>query len=144
MESKGDQHSPAAIYCCCQHYPGLNPIYSTIWYYALVECVSSMKCIGCVRSLMAGNCLVDILPCVFRGVDHMLTGNNCTHNFRALRLLVETVIQNTVQEANGDDDLISRLQYHATSSTTANVRAVGLINPVFLIIILLSCLALVP
>ena len=34
-----------------------------------------------------------------------------------LRLLVETVIQNTIQEANDDDgDLISRLRYHATSS----------------------------
>ena len=49
-------------------------------------------------------------------------------NVRALRLLVETVIQNTVQEANDDDDLISRLQYHATSSTTTNVWADGLIH----------------
>ena len=80
----------------------------------------------------------------FCGVDHMLTGKNFTYNFRALRLLVEAVIQNTVQEANYDDDLISRLQYHATSSTTANVWAVGLIKPVFLIMVFLPCLALVP
>ena len=52
--------------------------------------------------------------------DIMLTEKDCAHNFRALRLLVETVIQNTVQEANDDDaDLISSLRYHATSSTTA-------------------------
>ena len=51
--------------------------------------------------------LVDNMSCSFRGVDHMLTGKNFTHTFRALRLLVvETVIQNIAQEANGDDDLI--------------------------------------
>ena len=51
---------------------------------------------------MAESGLVDILSCVFGGVYHMFTGNICPHNFRALRLglLVETVIQNTVQEAN--------------------------------------------
>ena len=87
---------------------------------------------------MAGNGLVDIMPCAFRGVDHMLTGKNFTYNFRALRLLVETVIQNTVQEAN--DDIISRLQYHATGSTTINVWADGLIRQVFLVMIFLPCL----
>ena len=96
---------------------------------------------------MAGSGLVDILPCAFRGVDHMLTGNTFTYNFRALRLLVETDIQNIVQETNDDDDdddaLISRLRYHATSSTTASVRAV-LIKPVFLIMIFLPFLTLVP
>ena len=55
---------------------------------------------------MAGRGLVDNMSCAFRGVDHMLTGKNFTHNFRALRLLVETVIQNIVPEANDDDDLI--------------------------------------
>ena len=62
----------------------------------------------------------------------MLTGNNFTHNFRALRLLVKTVIHNTVQEDNDDGDLISRLQYHATSSTPTKLWADGLIKPVFL------------
>ena len=86
---------------------------------------------------MAGSGLVVILPCAFRGlVDHILTGKNCTYNFRALRLLVETVIQNTVQEANDDDDLISRLQYHATRSTTANVKTV------LFIMMFLPCLAM--
>ena len=77
-----------------------------------------------------------------RSYIYMLTGNNFTYHFRALRLLVETVIQNTVQEANDDDDVISRLQYHAICSTTANVWAVGLIKPIFLITIFLHCLAL--
>ena len=66
----------------------------------------------------------------------MLTENNFTHNFRALRLLVETVIQNSVQKANDDDDdLISRLRYHGTSSATAEFWADGLIKPVFLVMI---------
>ena len=74
----------------------------------------------------------------------MLTGKNFTYNVRALRLLVETVIQNTVQKANDDDDLISRLQYHATSSTTTNVGADGLIRQIFLVMIFLPRLAFVP
>ena len=47
---------------------------------------------------MAGSGLVDILSCVFRGVDHMLTWKNFAYNFRALKLLAETVTVNTVQE----------------------------------------------
>ena len=60
--------------------------------------------IGCVRSLMAES---GILSCAFGGVDHMFTGNKCPHNVRALRLLVEAVIQNTIHEANDDVDIIS-------------------------------------
>ena len=55
---------------------------------------------------------VDILSFAFGCVDHMFTGNKCPQNVRALRLLVETVIQNTVQEANGDDDKIQRKKKH--------------------------------
>ena len=71
-----------------------------------------MSSIGCVRSLMAESGLVDILSCAFGDVDHMFTGNKCPHNFRALRLLVDTVIQNTAQEANDDDDKIQRKKIH--------------------------------
>ena len=69
--------------------------------------------IGCVRSLVAGS---GILPCAFGGVDYMFTGNKCPQNVRVLRLLVETVIQNTVHEANDDVDMISCLEFHARSS----------------------------
>ena len=88
---------------------------------------------------MAERGLVDIILFAFRGIDLMLTGNNCTHNFRALRLLVETVIQNTIHEANDDDGLISRLQHHARSSIIAKFWADGLMKPVFLMMI--SCQA---
>ena len=60
-----------------------------------------MSFIGCVRSLMAES---GILSCAFGGVDHMFTGNKCPQNVRALRLLVYTVIRNTIHEANGDVD----------------------------------------
>ena len=56
------------------------------------------------------------MSCAFGGVDHMFTGNKCPQNFRALRLLVETVIQNTVHEANDDVDMISCLESHERSS----------------------------
>ena len=61
------------------------------------------------RSLMAESGLVDILACAFGGFDHMFTGKKRPHNVRALTQLVETVIQNTIQEANDDDDLTSCL-----------------------------------
>ena len=56
------------------------------------------------------------VSCAFGGVDHMFTGNKCPQNVRALRPLVETVIQNTVHEGNGDVDMISCLESHARSS----------------------------
>ena len=75
-----------------------------------------LSLIGCVRSLMAESGLVDILSCAFGGVDHMFTGNKRPHNVCALRLLVYTVIRNTIHEANGDVDMISCLESHARSS----------------------------
>ena len=54
---------------------------------------------------MAESGLVDILSCAFGGVDHMMTGKKYPQNFRALRLLVEAVIEKTVQETNDDDEL---------------------------------------
>ena len=75
-----------------------------------------MSFIGCVRSLMAESGLVDILSCAFGGVDHMFTGNKRPQNVCALRLLVYTVIRNTIHEANGDVDMISCLESHARSS----------------------------
>ena len=64
----------------------------------------------------------------------MLTEKNFTHNFPALRLLVETVIQNTVQEANDDDnDLISRLRYHMLQAAQPQSSGqMDLIKPAFL------------
>ena len=72
--------------------------------------------IGFVRSLMAERGLVDVLSCAFCGVDHMFTGNKCPHNFRALRLILEAVIQNTVHEANDYVDMISCIESQARSS----------------------------
>ena len=63
-------YSSYIYYGCCQHYTGLKPIDSTIWYYALVECASSMNFTGCVGSLMAGSGLVDNMSCACCGVDH--------------------------------------------------------------------------
>ena len=58
----------------------------------------------CVGSLMTESGLVDTMSCAFRGVDHNVYLNKFPHNFRALRLVIETVIQNTIQKANNDDD----------------------------------------
>ena len=84
---------------------------------------------------MAESGLVDILSCAFGGVDHMMTGKKYPQNFRALRLLVEAVIEKTVQETNDDDDLMSCLECHARSSRTAKLWVDGLIKPVFLMML---------
>ena len=94
-----------------------------------------MSFIGCAGSPISESGLVDIMSCAFRDVDHMVTGKYFTHTFRVLRLLVETVIHNTVHEANDDADLISYLQYCARSSRTAKFWAGGLMKPVFLMMI---------
>ena len=80
-----------------------------------------MSYIGCDGALMAEGVLVDILSCAFDGVDHMMTGKKYPQNFRSLRLLVEAVIEKTVQETNDDDDLMSCLECHARSSRTAKL-----------------------
>ena len=59
---------------------------------------------------MAEGVLVDILSCAFGGVDHMMTGKKYPQNVRSLRLLVEAVIEKTVQETNDNDDLMSCLE----------------------------------
>ena len=46
-------------------------------------------------------------------------------------LVVEAVIEKTVHETNGDDDLISCLEWHARSSRTAKLWVDELIKPVF-------------
>ena len=65
----------------------------------------------------------------------MLTRKKFPQNCRALRLLLETVTQNTVQKANDDDDLISCLECHARSSRTAKLWVDRLIKPLFLIML---------
>ena len=80
-----------------------------------------MSFIGCVRSLMEESGLVDIQSSAFCGVDHMFTGNKCPQNVRALRLLVETVTQNTVQEANAHHDKIQRNKNTFTRKHNLNI-----------------------
>ena len=69
------------------------------------------------------------------GVDHMMTGKKYPQNSRELRLLVEAVIEKTVQETNDDDDLMSCLECHARSSRTAKLWVDGVIKPVFLMML---------
>ena len=94
-----------------------------------------MSFIGCVGSLMAESGLVDMLSCAFGGVDDMFTGNKCSWHFRALRLLVDRVIQNTVQEANDDDDTIQRKKhiytennFKITNNVQTNISIVYVVN----------------
>ena len=84
---------------------------------------------------MAESGLVDILSCAFGGVDHMMTGKKYPQNVRSLRLLVEAVIEKTVQETKDDDDLMSCLECHARSSRTTKLWVDGLIKPVFLMML---------
>ena len=65
--------------------------------------------IGLVESLIAESVLVDNPSCASGGFDHNVDDmktKKCPQIVRVLRLLVETVIPNTVQEANDDDGMI--------------------------------------
>ena len=68
---------------------------------------------------MAESGLADILSCVFDGIEHMLARKKCPQNFRILRLVVETIVEDIIQEADDDYDLMSRLEDCAKKSRTA-------------------------
>ena len=53
-----------------------------------------MSFIGCTGSLMSNSGLEEILKKSFAGVEKMLTGKKYPMNLRALRMVVEELLQN--------------------------------------------------
>ena len=55
-----------------------------------------MSFIGCTGSLMSNSGFEEILKKSFAGVEKMLTGKKYPMNLRALRMVVEELLQNKV------------------------------------------------
>ena len=80
-----------------------------------------MNFIGCVGTLMADTGLSKVMECAFGGVAHMLNGKRFPQNFRALRMVVEELLRNMVQEIDDPNDLMSTLQDKAAESKTTKL-----------------------
>ena len=78
-----------------------------------------MSFIGCIGNLMAISGLEDILTAAFGGVDKMLTGKKIPQNFRALRMVVETLIGKRVVDiapGNDMDNILNELRIGSKTS----------------------------
>lgn len=58
-----------------------------------------MNFIGAVGNLMADTGLYEILSHVFGGVKKMLLGKKFPQNFRALRMLVEVILEQALKSS---------------------------------------------
>lgn len=77
--------------------------------------------ISCIGHLMQDTGLSEILKFAFAGVDKMLTGKSYPHNFRALRLLTEVLLEDVVKKVNSYEELMTQLDELATKSNTAKL-----------------------
>ena len=66
-----------------------------------------MSFIGCIETLMANSGLKEILNKTFSSVKKILNGKKFPMNLRALRMVVEELLQNDIQELLGSDKLSS-------------------------------------
>jgi hypothetical protein len=92
-----------------------------------------MSFVGCIGVLMANSGLEEIMKAAFGGVARMLTGKKYPQNVRALRMITEEVLHETVISADSEDDLMVMLKNKATQSRTAKLWVECLIIPVFII-----------
>ena len=66
-----------------------------------------MSFIGCIETLMANSGLEEILNKTFSGVKKILNGKKFPMNLRALRMVVEELLQNDIQELLDSEKLSS-------------------------------------
>ena len=93
-----------------------------------------MSFVGCVGTLMANSGLTPILKSAFGGVEKMLSGKKFPQNIRALRLVVEELLRETLRsnEIVDLDELISILDERASVSRTARLWLDALVKPVLI------------
>ena len=94
-----------------------------------------MSFVGAIGSLMSNSGLEDIMKAAFGGVAKMLTGKKFPQNTRALRLVVEEILRDTLNSVNSYQDLLDELFTKAEASRTSKHWVNNLILPVFLIMI---------
>ncbi|KAK3880168.1 hypothetical protein Pcinc_011069 [Petrolisthes cinctipes] len=94
-----------------------------------------MSFVGAVGSLMSNSGLENIMKAAFGGVTKMLTGKNYPQNTRALRLVVEEVLRDTLSSLSSYQELFDELSMKAEASRTTKHWVNNLILPVFLMMI---------
>ena len=94
-----------------------------------------MSFIGAIGSLMSNSGLEDIMKAAFGGVAKMLTGKKYPQNSRALRLVAEELLRDTLTSVSSYRELLDELSTQAEASRTAKHWVNNLILPVFLIMI---------
>ena len=94
-----------------------------------------MSFIGCVGALMATTGIVELLEHAFASVSKMLSGKLYPSNFRALRLLVEVLLQDVLKEIDNDADFMKALDDLSTKSATTAAWVKNLIHPVLLMML---------
>ena len=92
-----------------------------------------MNVIGCIGYLMDGSGLDTWMKSVFCSVDKMLTGKLHPQNFRALRLCVEVLLEDTISECFSEDELFEVLESRSSMSKTTKLFTECLIKPVLLL-----------
>lgn len=93
-----------------------------------------MSFIGAVRNLMTETGLADIMSAAFAGVHQMLIGKKFPMCMRALRMVVEVILEPTINDHSllCYDTFLSDLEIWAECSKTCRLWLDCLIKPVFL------------
>jgi hypothetical protein len=94
-----------------------------------------MSFVGAIGSLMSNRGLEDIMKAAFDGVAKMLTGKKHPQNTRALRLVVEEILHDTLYLVDSYHELLDKLFKMAEASRTSKHWVNNLILPVFHIMI---------
>ena len=121
------------LYRIALHIIWENPVRFSNFYLRLGGMHLLMSYIGCVGTLMADSGIVEILSAAFGGVLKMLTGKKYPQNVRALRMLVEELLQTLFQShpVQCMADLQDALDGIAAQSKTSKLWVDCLIRPVF-------------
>eukprot|EP00794_Sanderia_malayensis_P004436 gene4436-5029_t len=95
-----------------------------------------MSFVGAVGSLMEGSGLSEVLKTTFSGVEKMMSGKKFPQNVKAMRLVVEELLRNTLDVGNMEnmDDLVLHLDDVAEKSKTSKLWADCFTKPVFIMV----------
>ena len=91
-----------------------------------------MSYIGAVGTLRSNTGLEELMQSTFGGVPKMLTGKKFPQNARALRMVVEVVLKEIIQNTDTHNDLMAVLEERASRSRTTKMWLDNLIKPVMI------------
>ena len=112
----------------------LPEVFSTFLFYRLGGMHMLMSLIGAVGNLMTETGLADIMSSAFAGVHKMLVGKKFPMCMRALRMVVEVILEPVLKELEVGccDTFIGNLEEKAQKSRTYRLWVDSLIKPVLL------------